>query len=140
MRIAFALLAPIITVFSMAGQPIMTARERATAEKQFITNIPIPGERPEHRKARVLEAYMEYVCFRALIKCGFSEAGYKRFGVVVEQGVIDIPGPADFERGINWAKAVVLGDETSSEQLKVTRFHTLHMALNDVNRLARGER
>jgi hypothetical protein len=118
----------------------LTARERAKAEKQFVIDNPIPGERPEHRRARVLEAYMEYLCFRALILCGFSEAGYERFGVVVEQGVLDIPGPADFERGINWAKAIVMGDESSSEQFKMTRFHTLHMALNDVNRLARGER
>lgn len=140
MRLIPYLLALAMAIPALAAPPILTPQERALCDKQFVYDNPLPGERPEYREARKLEGYMEFVCLRALNKVGFSEKGMEKFFAVAQGGKPGLPGVPEFTKAINWAKSVVMNDKQSSEAKKVERFQVLHMALDEVTRLSRGER
>lgn len=110
------------------------------SDKTFIYDNPLPGELPEYREARKLEGYMEFVCLRALKKVGFSQKGMERFFEIAQNGRLGLPGVPEFTMAINWAKSVVMSDKKASEAQRLERFRILHLALDEVIRLERGER
>lgn len=140
MRLTHCLLLLGLALPALSGPPILTPQERAWSDKTYVYDNPLPGELPEYREARKLEGYMEFVCLRALKKVGFSEKGMERFFEIAENGRPGLPGVPEFTTAINWAKSVVLSDRKASEAQRLERFRTLHLALDEVIRLERGER
>lgn len=140
MRFTHYLLVLVLAVPALSAPPILTPQERAWSDKTFVYDNPLPGERPEYREARKLEGYMEFVCLRTLKKVDFSEKGMERFFEIAQNGRLGLPGVPEFTIAINWAKSVVMSDKRASEMQRLERFHTLHLALNEVIRLSQGER